>query len=676
MVTTTLRLLSIFGSSVSVPSDTVRALLAEAHTVASETFGAQAAQAWAQGFSFPPSAHTHDAEQLALHHGDFVSFVAAKQAIRATERLSPERVHASFTGLHPAPSELDPVDIRRLLTLASEGISIPVPASFRRCTSPPPLRAKYRQVASAVDRLIYDQHRDGTVVLLPLSQALSIPGIHFSSQHWTTKKGKPQGRLICDVANADSADTSPLNGDPGSTRDAHKAALESEWGTIHHPTLTALMRMVLSMAARHGWDDLLLWKKDLQGAFNLLWIHPAHCARLAFLLSASLVVIHISGMFGWTGMPYVFDVVTRCLRYLVRLAITGASDMYVDDVMGVSTRANAAADMAACDATIRGLLGPHSVAANKDELGRSLDFIGWQVDLDSRRVTISHRNFLRTIHAFFGFDLSAAITLTRVQCLASLASRCSMLARQMRPFTRALHECAAQYSNPIQRRRLSATAKADVCLWRAFLVASHLDPLRVSRPITSFATREPTVRIEYDSSLSAFAVGVSTLHSGQPQLRVFAVAESPFAPTTEARFQNTYEFLAVVLGLLLMRHLGLRSQAYSLHGDSISSLTWAASDRTASALARRANIGFTIVATDIDALVSDTVHVPGKLNTVYDGLSRGVDAATLGLDPALQLHLPPTHPFLHYLALCDPVLPLVTPDEHLTLAAAFLQLLP
>eukprot|EP01032_Pedospumella_encystans_P028479 gene28479-32165_t len=183
--------------------------------------------------------------------------------------------------------------------------------------------------------------------------------------------------------------------------------------------------------------------------------------------------------------------------------------------------------MAAADSSIRALLGPHAVAPSKDESGRALDWIGWSIDLDTRLVSLSHRNYLRTVYAFFFVDVTAPISLNHVQRMASLA---------------------------------------------------------------------------------------------------FATVRSPFARTTDSRYQNTYEYLAVVLGLLLVHRAGIRCCAYSLHGDSVSSLQWASQDRAASTLARRANIAFTTIACEVDALVADTVHVPGVANTVYDGLSRGLSA--------------------------------------------------
>jgi hypothetical protein len=32
--------------------------------------------------------------------------------------------------------------------------------------------------------------------------------------------------------------------------------------------------MVLTSADIHGWDNIMLWKKDLNDAFNLLNYHP------------------------------------------------------------------------------------------------------------------------------------------------------------------------------------------------------------------------------------------------------------------------------------------------------------------------------------------------------------------------------------------------------------------
>jgi len=72
----------------------------------------------------------------------------------------------------------------------------------------------------------------------------------------------------------------------------------NHWGEIHHPTVDQLVKMVLTAADIHGWNNIILWKKDLKGAFNLLNYNPDYCKWFAFPLTGDIVVIHLAGLFG------------------------------------------------------------------------------------------------------------------------------------------------------------------------------------------------------------------------------------------------------------------------------------------------------------------------------------------------------------------------------------------
>jgi hypothetical protein len=104
-------------------------------------------------------------------------------------------------------------------------------------------------------------------------------------------------------------------------------------------------------------------------------------------------------------------------------------------------------------------------------------------------------------------------------------------------------------------------------------------------------------------------------------------------------------------------------------GDNTTSLTWVKKGKAASTLARRANIGYSLLAADLDASVADV------LNVVYDGLSRGKKGVDLGLPAALEVVLRPDSMALRYIALCNPHLTLSTPEEHITLPNKMLALL-
>jgi hypothetical protein len=66
----------------------------------------------------------------------------------------------------------------------------------------------------------------------------------------------------------------PLNG-TASSKFALRSLISATWGEIKHPTVDQLVLMVLTAADIHGWSNLMLWKKDLKGAFNLLNYNPA-----------------------------------------------------------------------------------------------------------------------------------------------------------------------------------------------------------------------------------------------------------------------------------------------------------------------------------------------------------------------------------------------------------------
>ncbi len=67
------------------------------------------------------------------------------------------------------------------------------------------------------------------------------------------------------------------------------------------------------MVDRYGAKNLVLWKKDLASAFNLMDFDASSAILLAFELTEGMTAVHTTGMFGWTGTPYAFQVITRVM---------------------------------------------------------------------------------------------------------------------------------------------------------------------------------------------------------------------------------------------------------------------------------------------------------------------------------------------------------------------------
>ena len=161
---------------------------------------------------------------------------------------------------------------------------------------------------------------------------------------------------------------------------------------------------------------------DLAGAFHQLFVHPESASKLAFALTDDLTLIYHTGMFGWTGMPGAFAVVSRVIARLInsgtraeRLSDTYRSRlsccMYVDDVMAVCRLSDVTREVERAHSIIDGLMGEGSVEDEKTETGRKLNFIGWTMDLDNRSVSIARRNYLSTLHGFLSIDEESYVCL-------------------------------------------------------------------------------------------------------------------------------------------------------------------------------------------------------------------------------------------------------------------------
>ena len=73
----------------------------------------------------------------------------------------------------------------------------------------------------------------------------------------------------------------PLN-DSAHDKNQLRDAIKLQWGQIRHPNVDLLVRMVLTADDKNGWDNIILWKKDLKGAYNLLNYNLDYCKLFTF----------------------------------------------------------------------------------------------------------------------------------------------------------------------------------------------------------------------------------------------------------------------------------------------------------------------------------------------------------------------------------------------------------
>ena len=153
---------------------------------------------WSRGedgepFQFPASAGVADGNELDAYKGDLAALVRRRQQQLAAVRMSRERIARVVDQHDPDQAGLLDIVDGMGIFVCEEG-----PNAFKPSAQPPPLRNKYKRVAPAVNKMIWDLHEQGHVLLLPTEKAKKIKGINFIAAHWAKKFKKRQGRPIID----------------------------------------------------------------------------------------------------------------------------------------------------------------------------------------------------------------------------------------------------------------------------------------------------------------------------------------------------------------------------------------------------------------------------------------------------------------------------------------------
>ena len=628
------------------------------------SYSSKDAVEWAAGYEFPVGIVEKDTQDLERHGGDFTLLVRERHAHMLSDRMNIERL-----GKWP---EDDPnIDILRGLV---PGMRVPVDSRFEPACVPPKPREKYLKVAPAVNKMVTALAEQGLAVLLPTSVAIKIPGIHYSPISWVPKSNKAQGRPVVDSSWAE-------NGRPLNTPEVSKK-VEEMYGKINHPTVTDLVEMILRQVDVHGWEDLCLWKMDLANAFGLLFIHPEDCKLMAFELTGGITVLYMVGIFGWTGTPFAFDPISRSLRFVLRRQVDGGLDMFVDDLMGCTRSSSLQNDMSKAAVAIYGLLGSKAVAEEKSLHGRVLEFIGWEVDLNKRVISAAPKNLYKALYGFCMTDLSKTVTINRLEQLASWASRYSLICRPLSPFVHGFYR-NIPYDEIEWRKRETVVskfksnsrgyrnfevewneeAKLDVILWRAFLCLAHLRPEGFARPIHSFRKAQANLSIEFDASLDGFGfiTGRDIRFSKTPAVWCGYMHTYDF-DRRDSSYQNTMEYIAVVLAIGSLILSGIRGASVLLIGDSTTALSWAVTEKTKSPKTRRAATMMLLLTTKFNITIAGERWLSGEDNFACDSLSRSVKPETMSGHEDI-LNVERSDWMMELVNLCDPTEPCVNEEQ-------------
>jgi hypothetical protein len=643
----------------------LRDLVREAAEAARDDYDANSAVAWGDGYAFPQSFLTDDAACLAKAGGDFEVMVRDRLELLSPDRLSASRVERLR----------DDNPERRLMFDLVIGMKAFVPEGFVANGSLPrtPLRKKYVTVSTAVNRMFGEVVKQKLAFLLPLEVAQKcVPNLHLGKAHWTVKKGKPSGRPLGDLSGADGT---PLN-----------TPLMSDYagdyyGKIIHPTIDEIVRMIHDfwteakrLNPRSRWADLRLWKMDLKGAYTLLSFRPEDVGLFGLLLTGDLVYLQLAGIFGWSGTPAAFQVVTRAISWELKHSLKSRTLMYVDDVVGVCFVEDVESDLALTRGICTSLLGSGAVADDKTEQGVRLDIIGYTVCLPTMRVLIARKNFLTALHGFISTDVTGRINLRAAQRLASWGTRYAKICRLMRPFCTALYRATWGRTDEFALFYIPTETVVAIQCWRAMLCLVRHRETEYTRSIMSFADATPVVDVEFDPSLDgAGLIWYRREHGAEVALGVGAVNLKFLGFGIDSSFQNLSEFIGAILAVIGQIIIGMSGRSIALRGDSITALTWAITERPRGSIVSNASMVWTLlcVASDID--VKEVTHIAGKDNVNCDRLSRREQdepktsveqmAEEMGIGGTRVVELGGQEAVMKILRLCNPKIVLATESE-------------
>ena len=199
-------------------------------------------------------------------------------------------------------------------------------------------------------------------------------------------------------------------------------------------------------------------------------------------------------------------------------------------------------------------------------------------------------------------------------------------------------------------------------MWRCFFVSLEINPNTYKRDIKSFVHYEPSYVLEYDASLTGVGIILFILDKNKEE-KEWKVIQMDYNYNigSQSKYQNTVEFIGIVLGMVALSLLGVRNTSVIIRGDNKSSLKWGLTEKYKSILSRRASLVLTTTILKSNILIEDQIHIAGVNNVKCDRLSRRTASPEdLGFKPDQIINQPILDCIIKF---CDPIIGVSSPEE-------------
>ena len=588
----------------------------------SQSFGERQALEWAGGYVIPEQQLLKDSADFMRLKGDLQSLVRERWHSLGQEGLTIERANHAFSERNPhLPAVRD----------VATGVHVLLPPFFQPnslANTLPKRTPTYERLAPVVNKAFWSSHVEiGAAFTLPLATLREVNAVfHVSAASWAPKEGKAEGRPITDASNGRTG-THVLN------HNSVKVACEERWGAIDHPTIDTIVRMVLLAEERYPNDEILFWAMDIKGAYTQLRFRPEDVHLMAVNLSDDVVMFFIGGIFGWTGMPFSFDPISRAIRWELEQSAHGIANIYVDDILGASPARLVRDDLVGATRLLTNIFGEGGISTKKTRASRVGDAIGYTLNLKTRLVTIAKKNVLRALYGFMSVQAHTTIPFKTMEKLASWGSRYAGICLYLQPFTHTLFQAlqrGRRGHNVFIPIRITPGEWRVILLFQAMLALTVLRARTYARSFDSFAVRanfpHGCTLMVFDASLTGAGMLVYSRSLGDLWSPVGGAIVSLRSLNfgTDSSNQNLAELIAATLAVRLAATLRLPLDNAYMGGDSVTALRWVETRRAHSAIATNAAIVFALQGIASGLHIADTGHILAENNWRCDTLSRDV----------------------------------------------------
>jgi hypothetical protein len=377
---------------------------------------------------------------------------------------------------------------------------------------------------------------------------------------------------------------------------------------------------------------------DIAAAYTHLDIPPELAHLFAQELVNGLMAVHIGGLFGGTIFPAAFQPITKAVLHEVRATTKGGADMYVDDLAGICRKEDVEWEMSRAKQIITGLLGDKSVQEEKNVTGQIVKIIGWEFNLVTQKVTVARKNLMKAIYCVFNVDLEGFTNLREVQRLASYLERYSVICRILRPFLSCLNRMMKERHGLRKDFEFSMEAKTEIRMWRGWLYLLSVDTDAHARPFKTFRARDPSYVITTDGSLCQVGIIICKMVEGvEACVGCSAVSIADFGFNDDSSYQNTCEYIGMVLGVLALIKLGVRGVDVVVRGDSTTALSWMDKQKVSGEAAMNAALVLVSLCIKFGIEINYLEFLKGVENHKADRLSRLLEKG-MSIEAAMEIN--------------------------------------